>query len=138
MRKAYFINTNRTNRPRGEDEQDMLLNAKFAAYFSPWKERIDNVQPNDLVFLYSNSKGIIARGIATGVVEISDYNNDEGLHKDEQHYMHLNHFERMKEPMQASFINKVVGYSVVYGQTMVSMEYASGLSVWQSITKNLL
>lgn len=71
----------------------MLLNAKFAAYFSPWKDRIDLVQPNDLVFLYSNGKGIIARGIATGVVEISDYGNDGGLYEDEQHYMHLNRFE---------------------------------------------
>ena len=73
MRKTYLINTNRTNRPGGEDEQDMLLNTKCAAYFSPWKEKINHIQPNDLVFLYSNGKGIVARGIATGVVEISDY-----------------------------------------------------------------
>lgn len=138
MRKVYLINTNRTNRPGGEDEQDMILNAKFAAYFSPWKEKIDHVQPNNLVFLYSNGKGIIARGIAIGVVEIGDYRNDEGLHKDQEHYMHLNRFERLKEPMPASKINETVGYSVVYGQTMVSMEYSLGLKVWQSITKNYL
>lgn len=44
----------------------------------------------------------------------------------------------MKEPMQASHINEVVDYSVVYGQTMVSMEYSHGLKIWQSITKNHL
>ena len=44
----------------------------------------------------------------------------------------------MKEPMPASHINETVGYSVVYGQTMVSMEYSLGLKVWQTITKKYL
>ena len=54
MRNAYIMNTNRTHRPDGEDELDMLLNEKCAAFFSPWKERINLIQPNDLVFLSTN------------------------------------------------------------------------------------
>ncbi|WP_090833204.1 MULTISPECIES: hypothetical protein [unclassified Bacillus (in: firmicutes)] len=136
MRKAYIINTNKTNWP--EDEQDMLVNEKCAAYFSPWKEKINHIQPNDLVFLYSNGNGIIARGIATGVCEQGNYINRDGLHVDEQNYMYLNRFERLQEPISAAEINKVVGYSVVFGRTMIPMDYDSGLTLWQAITKNYL
>jgi hypothetical protein len=136
LRKAYIINTNRTNRPGGEDELDMLQNQKCAIYFSPWKERMHSIRPGDLVFLYANKKGIIARGIATGVVEQGDYVNEEGLHIDEQNYMYLDRFQLLKEPMPASIINKLV--SVVYSQTMISMEYEAGLKVWQTITKEFI
>ncbi|OLS40816.1 hypothetical protein [Bacillus sp. MRMR6] len=138
MRKAYIINTNLSNRPGGETERDMLENEKCAAYFSPWKERLHQIQPNDLVFLYSNGSGIIARGMATGVVEIANYCNEDGLHVDEEYYMHLNRFERLNHPVPSSHINEIVGYSVVLAPTMVTMEYNRGLKIWQSITKNYL
>jgi hypothetical protein len=138
LRKAYIINTNRTNRPGGEDEMDMLQNQKCAIYFSPWKERMHSIRPGDLVFLYGNKKGIIARGIATGVVEQGDYVNEKGRHIEEQNYMYLDRFQLLNEPMPASVINKVVEYSVVYGQTMISMEYEGGLKVWQAITKEFI
>lgn len=136
MRKAYIINTNRTNRPYGEDEQDMIRNQKCAAYFSPWKEGIEWIQLGDLVFLYRNQKGIIARGVATGIPELDDYTNDEGFHEDEQIYMHLDRFEVLSEPMPAALINEIVGYSVVFGQTRIPVKYESALKVWRHITKN--
>ncbi|PGY09124.1 hypothetical protein COE25_18835 [Bacillus sp. AFS031507] len=138
MRKAYIINTNLTNMPNGETERDMLKNEKCAAYFSPWKERIEQIQPNDLVFLYSNGKGIIARGIATGVVEIADYQNKEGLHIDEEYYMNLNQFVRLSNPVSSADINEIVGNSVVLAPTMVSLNYDRGIKIWQAITKNYL
>ncbi|MEH6996368.1 hypothetical protein V7075_27310 [Neobacillus drentensis] len=138
MRKAYIINTNRTNRPGGETERDMLKNEKCSAYFSPWKERISQIQPNDLVFLYSNGTGIIARGVATGVMEIGEYLNDDGLHINEEYYMHLNRFERIGRPVPSSDINDIVGNHVVLAQTMVSMDYDRGLKIWQAITRNYL
>ena len=138
MRKAYIINTNLTNRPNGETERDMLENEKCAAYFSPWKEKIEQIQPNDLVFLYSNGTGIIARGIATGVVEIADYQNEEGLHINEEYYMILNRFESLSNPVPSADINKIVGIQVVLAPTMVSMNYDRGIKIWQTITKAYL
>jgi hypothetical protein len=138
LRKAYIINTNRTNVPGGETERDMLKNEKCSAYFSPWKERIIQIQPNDLVFLYSNGTGIIARGIATGVMEIGDYLNDDGLHINEEYYMPLNRFERIGRPVPSSDINDIVGNHVVLSKTMVSMDYDRGIKIWQAITRNYL
>jgi hypothetical protein len=138
LRKAYIINTNRTNRPNGETERDMLKNEKCAAYFSPWKEKIEQIQPNDLVFLYSNGTGIIARGIATGVVEITDYQNEEGFHINEEYYMNLNRFESLRNPVPSADINEIVGNHVVLAPTMVQMNYDRGLKIWQAITKKYL
>ncbi|MEH7250422.1 hypothetical protein V7114_27085 [Neobacillus niacini] len=138
LRKTYIINTNLTNRPGGETERDMLKNEKCAAYFSPWKERINQIQPNDLVFLYSNGTGIIARGIATGVVEIADYMNEDGLHINEEYYMYLNRFETLSSPVSSSDINDIVGNHVVLAPTMVSLDYVRGLKIWQAITRKYL
>jgi hypothetical protein len=53
MSKVYIINTNK--KASGTvDELDMLNKEKCAAYYSPWKNKIDRIEPNDLVFLYSN------------------------------------------------------------------------------------
>lgn len=75
MPKVYIINTNKKSSGT-VNELDMIRKEKCAAYYSPWKNRIDRIAPNDLVFLYSNGQGIIARGIATGVVEVSDYKGE--------------------------------------------------------------
>lgn len=138
MRKAYIINTNLVNRPDGETEKDMVENEKCSAYFSPWKESITKIQPNDLVFLYSNGTGLIARGIATGVVEIADYENEGFLHVDEEYYMHLNRFEVLSKPVRSAAINEIVGDPIVLAPTMVAMEYERGLKIWQAITKEFL
>ena len=67
MSKVYLINTNIKNNP--SCVQDMINNAKCSAYYSPWKYYIEEIEAHDIVFLYSNGKGIIARGIATGIIE---------------------------------------------------------------------
>ena len=138
MRKAYIINTNLSNRPSGETENDMIQNQKCAAYFSPWKERLNQINPNDLVFLYSNKTGIIARGVATGIVEIADYQNDDGVHKNEEYYMHLDRFERISNPVPSATINEIVGNSVVLASTQVKMDYEKGIKIWQAITKEYI
>lgn len=132
MSKVYIVNTNKTN--NAQDEMEMINNQKCSAYYAPWKYKIDNIEANDLVFLYSNNRGIIARGIATGVVEVDDYKGSE----DEEHYMHLNRFQELSNPLPPSKASDIVGYSIVWGQTMVSLDYDKGIKVWQYITKNCL
>ncbi|BAU29735.1 hypothetical protein DFP93_106111 [Aneurinibacillus soli] len=134
MGKSYIVNTNRTNNPAGEDEVDMIGMQKCAAYYDPWKHKIDAIKANEMVFLYSNQRGIIARGVATGIVEVKDYRGDV----DEEHYMNLEKFQYLRNPLLASKVSEIVGYSVVWGQTMVSMNEETGLKVWQYITRNCL
>ena len=61
--EGYFIlNTNIGNTQ--EDHDDMLSNGKAAAYFDPWKFKIERLAKGDVVFLYQNGVGIVAFGEA--------------------------------------------------------------------------
>ncbi|WP_419872916.1 hypothetical protein [Candidatus Pristimantibacillus sp. PTI5] len=138
MPKVYIINTNKTNNPL--DEIDMINSMKCGAYYSPWKHYIDTIEANDIVYLYSSGEGIIARGIATGIVEVADY---KGEHN-EEHYMHLNRFEKLKTPLRADKITEILSeaaedrYKIQWNQTMILVAYSLGLKVWQYITKNCI
>lgn len=116
-------------------EVAMLLNQKCAAYFSDWHSYIEKIQTSDLVFLYSSEVGIIARGIATGIVEKANYQG----HIDAECYMNLDRFERLRSPLTAKKIKETSGIDVVFGATGFTFaKYENGLKVWQYITKNCL
>lgn len=136
MPKVYLINTNKTNNP--QNEADMLSEGKAAVYYSPWKYMINEMEANDLVFLYSNGKGIIARGTATGIVEKGDIGDEENA----EHYMYLNRFEELDEPLSSADITDLAQtvtddqYKITWNRTMIHLPYFIGLEIWQHITKN--
>lgn len=132
MAKVYIINTNKNNHP--EDEIDMIKKEKCAAYYSPWKYYIDEIEANDIVFLYSSGKGIISRGIGTGIPEIIDYKGESN----EEHYMNLDRFQTLVTPLPASKITELVGHEIKYNQTVISLAYKFGLNVWQYITQKCI
>ena len=106
--RFHLLNTNRRN--RFEDEEWMLENQYAAAFYSPWKETIDNIKKGDVVFLYSSGVGIVAYGTATGMRQIGDYVNHEGeLDKGERYFQKLNAFRKLKTPMKAEVIRKIAG-----------------------------
>lgn len=113
----------------------MINNAKCSAYYSPWKYYIEEIEAHDIVFLYSNGKGIIARGIATGIIEKNDYEN----HEDEEFYMNLDRFEIMKTAVTASKIKEIIRVDkLLLNTTVVSLPYRFGIKVWQYMTKNCI
>lgn len=136
MPKVYLVNTNKTHNAQNENE--MINEKKVAAYYSPWKYFIDEIEAGDIIYLYSNSRGIIARGIATGIVEICDVSNSIN----EEHYMNLERFELLKSPLSSSKITEIAQsitdekYTIKWNQTMIHIPYFIGLKVWQYITKN--
>ena len=138
MPKVYIINTNKNHNT--ECEADMLRNHKCAAYYNPWKYYIDTMEANDLVFLYSSNVGIIGRGVATGIVELKDYEGKEN----EEHYMHLNRFERLTTPLKASEVTSIVrdiagqDFDIRWNQTMILVAHQFGIKVWQYITKKCI
>lgn len=101
MPKTYIVNTNKSNNTA--NEREMLTQQKVAAYYTPWKYFIDEMEAGDIVYLYSNGQGIIARGIATGIVEVADI----GAEIEEEHYMHLDRFEILENPLAPSKITEI-------------------------------
>ena len=120
MPNVYIINTNKTHNPKCE--VDMIQQKKCAAYYKHFKYNIDLIQRGDLVFLYSNKNGIIARGMATGLVEVAEYEGFPG----EEHYMPLDYFQSFeKNPMPASVILSTIqelagdDYEIKWNQTTI-------------------
>jgi hypothetical protein len=110
----------------------MLKEKKCAAYFGKWKYLIEKIKAGDLVFLYSNQKGIIARGIATGVVEVADYQGE----KDEEYFMYLDCFEELEYFLSAAEIKQITEMNIVFGQTLFTFkDYDKGVKLWEQIPK---
>jgi len=71
----YILNTNVSNDEK--DHDDMLANHKAAAYFDPWKYKIERLARGDVVYLYQSAVGIVAMGKARAMgdaLEMLTYN----------------------------------------------------------------
>src|SRR5438477_3463057 len=119
----YILNTN-TQGGR-EDEDEMLDQGKAAAYFEPWKYKIEYLKKEDTVFLYSSGEGIIAKGVATGEVKKKDYRNNPE-HNNEEYYQKLKDFKILDKPIPAAEIKKIGEVNYVFMQTMFAIDCETG------------
>ncbi|WP_456273156.1 hypothetical protein [Bacillus sp. AK031] len=133
MPKAYLVNTNKSQNPHNEPE--MLEEQKVAAYYSPWKYLINHIEANDMVYLYSNGNGIIARGFGSGIIE-------KAGEDDLEHNMPLLQFEQLDEPLPPSAIVQIAqgvtdeNYRIKWNQTLIPLQPFIGEEIWRYITKN--
>lgn len=118
----YMLNTNYTNDP--VDHYDMIKNRKAAAYFDPWKYKIDRLSKGDTVFLYQSGVGVLAMGKASGKLQKAPYQGDPN-HSDEEHFMTLDSFQPVNPPLSASEIKKITETNYVFRGTMFSMDEES-------------
>lgn len=123
----YILNTNIQGGE--EDEIDMLKKQKAAAYFEPWKYKIEQIKKGDRVFLYRSGVGIIAKGIGSGVVDKLPYRGQEKW-KNEEYSTKLNKFKTLSKPIKASEIKGISGVNYVFMQTMFSIDKETGEKLW--------
>jgi hypothetical protein len=109
----YLLNTNYGNDP--QDDHDMLDKEKAAAFFDPWKRRIEALNQGDVVFLYRSGDGIVAYGKASGLLERHPYQGDP-KHPDEEYSMRLNGFRRLSDAVPAAEIKAVAGSGITFRQ----------------------
>lgn len=119
----YLLNTNWGNDP--QDDEDMLEQGKAAAFFDPWKRRIETLNQGDTVFLYRSGEGIVAYGKASGILERHPYQGSPE-HADEEYSMRLTGFRRLSEPVSAAQIKSVAGSGIAFRQTMVALPDSAG------------
>lgn len=119
----YFLNTNYRNDPL--DHEDMLQNKKAAAYFDPWKYKIEKLRKGDIVFLYQSGVGVVAVGQASGTLKKAAYHGDP-KNNDEEYFMMLEEFQRVEPPVTAATIKEVTGSNFVFMQTMFAMDADAG------------
>jgi hypothetical protein len=119
----YLLNTNYGNDPR--DDAEMLTVGKAAAFFDPWKRRIESLNQGDFVFLYRSGEGIVGFGRASGLLERRPYQGDP-QHADEEYSMKLQSFRVLDHPIPASEIRAVAGSGVSFRQTMIALPDQAG------------
>lgn len=131
----YILNTNINNSE--EDHADMLQNGKAAAYFSPWKLKIERLNRGDVVFLYQSRVGIVAYGEVDGNLRKSNYHGNPE-HSEEEYSMRLNRFHRLETPMSAAEIKEETGVEYVFRSTMFGLDDENGRKIKTYIEQNNL
>lgn len=111
----YVLNTNFNNSP--EHTEDMLNNQKAAAYWPGWREKIQKLQKDDLVFLYKSGTGIIAYGYADGKLHKAECDG----HPDYEYFMKLDGFVKLKNPISAARMKEIAEQGFPFRTTMFSI-----------------
>lgn len=130
--KYFVLNTNKSNDP--EDDYYMIQEQKAAAFFTPWKHKIEHIGQGDIVFLYRSGEGIVAVGKASGTVEKRSYQHRDDC-PEEEYCQHLADFKLITKPLTADKIKMITGVNHVFQQTMFEIEEASGSKVYEYITR---
>ncbi len=107
----------------------MIENKKAAAFFEPWKFKIENINKGDKVFLYRSGTGIIAKGIGTGIIDKLPFRGDL-KYSNEEYSMKLSKFKIYEKPISASEIKKIAGVDYRFMQTMFSIDSETGKKLW--------
>lgn len=118
-----ILNTNFSNNPKSHE--DMLANAKAAAYYDPWKYKIARLAKGDVVFLYQSGVGIVALGDADGKLVKCSYLGDPE-EADEEYFMKLRRFQRLTNPLSAAEIKRITGNNYSFRGTMFELDAESG------------
>ncbi len=126
----YMLNTNMSN--SAEDHDDMLKNGKAAAYFDPWKYKIERLAKGDVIFLYQSRVGIVALGEADGKLAKLPYHG-KPENPDEEYSMKLQRFQTVAPPLTAAEIKKITGINYVFMGTMFGLDAESGKAIRKAI-----
>ena len=127
----YVLNTNKSN--SDEDDYYMLKEEKAAAFFDPWKYKIEKIKKGDIVFLYRSGEGVIAIGTANGIIEKRPYQNDD-KHIDEEYCQLLSDFHRIAKPVSAGTIKLVTGIGHNLRSVMSPLDEDAGSKLYAHIT----
>lgn len=119
----FIVNTNFGNDPT--DDSDMIAKQKAAAYFDPWKKKIQSIRRGNWVFLYRNGTGIVGYGMANGRLEKHPYQG-KAEHPDEEYSMGLTNFSVVVPPLRAAEIKRVTGQNYSFRGTMFGLNASAG------------
>ena len=134
----YILNTNLQDGSDPTDHNDMLNNSKAAAYFRPWKYKIESLNRGDFVFLYQSRSGIVAFGKADGRLQKNPYhgNPDDGEDGTAEYCMQLRSFQKVAPPLTAAEIKTITGVNYVFMHTMFGIGDDSGQKLMKHLLEN--
>lgn len=129
----YVLNTNMQG--DSQCDEDMIREHKAAAY-GKVRKCIAKIQQGDVVFLYRNSVGIVAYGVADGSLMENSYAKSDG-EICEENYMHLDNFKVLEFPFTAAQM-KLLSNSLAFQLTMYKIDNESGVAFIKKINADYL
>jgi hypothetical protein len=126
----YLLNTNYGNDPT--DDESMLADGKAAAFFDPWKRKIERLNRGDTVFLYRSGVGVVAFGTVAGDLEMHAY-QAHPEYEDEDYSRKLAGFTVLARPVPAAELRAIVSGSLSFRQTMVAIASEDGQAIATSL-----
>lgn len=132
---CYILNTNYNN--NSSDDADMINNKKAAAYYNPWKFKINKIQKGDKVFLYRSGTGIVAMGKGSGLVNKQNYQGSP-TEINEEYFTYLDEFYVLIKPLSASKVKNITQVDYRFMSTMFGIGKENGDKVWKYIVDNCL
>ncbi len=114
-RQYFILNTDRKNDVKAEDQ---MLAKKIGTIYSSWKHKLIRIKPNDIVFLYSSGRGLIAMGAASGAIE--------DLPGELCSISIANGFRQFKKPIATNEIKSAINGNIVFLQTIFSINPNAG------------
>ena len=103
-------------------------NHKAAAYFDPWKYKVERLVKGDVIYLYQSKVGIVALGKADGKLVKAPHQGNPA-HPDEDYSMKLLDFQKVTPPMTAAEVKRVTGVDYVFMQTMFGLDATGGKEI---------
>ena len=97
---GFIVNTNRSEESDDHPSETYMLTERVALVTGgePWFQQLDAIRESDIVLLYANDVGIVARGIATG----ERYNPPGRFCGERPRCMKLREFAALRSPIPHS------------------------------------
>jgi len=132
----YLFNTNINNCDDNECEKDMIKHQKVAAYYEGHKELIDDLEKDDVVFLYRSGKGIVAMGkVSPDKRKTKLPPHEPNETKKEEYFKTLDNFKILKGQLCAAKIKKICNKYIIFRKMMVPIDEKSGERLKKEIMK---
>lgn len=124
--RYFLLNTNYNNSP--PDHFLMLKNGEAAAFCSGFKENIERLKENDIVFLYHSGHGICGYGSANSKLNTADYGGIEN----DRYSRVLNNFAKFK-PITAKTCKDITKSNFNFRKTMSILTKEQGEAIVKKI-----
>lgn len=130
--KYYMINTNKRADPSGQDEEKMLSEKIVSLYFKGYKEKIDDLNDGDVVFLYSNDSGVIACGEVVGPTQKRNY---KGLNKfkNEEYYKKFKAVVTPQQPVTVKQMTSLFGKKPSVMRAFIPLAESQGKILFNAV-----
>jgi hypothetical protein len=125
--RYFLLNTNFNNTPT--DHFLMLKNGEAAAFYEGYKENIDRLRENDIVFLYHSGHGICGYGEADSELKIEDHEGN----KNERYSRVLNSFISNFKPITAKTCKDITKSNFNFRKTMSILTNEQGEAIVKKI-----